>query len=78
MVQQNWLVSYASVNGIEGILNQMNHRIKHRVPLHESVVELREFYEELEHEFTVFFTELIAYSKKELSLIDELYKKAPK
>ncbi|PZW40578.1 acyl carrier protein phosphodiesterase [Mesonia algae] len=77
MVEQNWLLSYASVNGIEGILAQMNHRIKHRVPLHESIVELEEFYEELEHEFSLFFTELIAYSKKELSLIDQLYDKAP-
>lgn len=75
MVAQNWLLSYTTVNGIETILNQMNHRIKHKVPLHESVVELRTFYEELEHEFTLFFTELIAYSKKELRLIDELYSK---
>ncbi|MDT0295137.1 acyl carrier protein phosphodiesterase [Mesonia ostreae] len=76
MVAQNWLVSYASIEGIETVLTQMNRRIIHNIPLHESIVELRTFYEELEHEFSLFFTELIAYSKKELTLIDELYQKS--
>jgi acyl carrier protein phosphodiesterase len=58
MIARNWLVSYASLSGLEMILFQMDHRTKHRVAMHESIVELKEFYSEFEAEFTQFFDEL--------------------
>lgn len=58
MKDRNWLLSYATIEGIEIILFQMDYRTKHRVNMQEAVVELQEFYSEFEEEFTLFFEEL--------------------
>jgi acyl carrier protein phosphodiesterase len=58
MFENNWLVSYATIAGIEMILFQMDYRTKHRVNMQEAKVELKEFYAEFEEEFTSFFIEL--------------------
>ncbi|WP_320815577.1 ACP phosphodiesterase [Flavobacterium sp.] len=59
MIENNWLVSYASIAGIEQILFQMDYRTKHRVNMQNAVQELQEFYTEFEEEFTLFFKDLI-------------------
>lgn len=58
MIARNWLVSYASIAGLEMILFQMDHRTKNRVNMHEAIVEIQLFYSEFEEEFTQFFEEL--------------------
>ncbi|WP_445452707.1 acyl carrier protein phosphodiesterase [Flavobacterium sp. 25HG05S-40] len=58
MMGRNWLVSYASIAGLEMIMFQMDHRTKNRVAMHESIVELHQYYTEFENEFTIFFEEL--------------------
>lgn len=58
MIARNWLVSYATLEKMEVILFQMDHRTKNRVAMHESIVELQQFYSEFEQEFTLFFIEL--------------------
>ncbi len=58
MMGRNWLVSYASMAGLEMILFQMDHRTKNRVHMHEAIIEIQEFYTEFEEEFTLFFEEL--------------------
>lgn len=58
MIARNWIVSYASIAGMEMILFQMDYRTKHRVNMQEAIVELQEFYEEFEEEFGLFFEEL--------------------
>jgi acyl carrier protein phosphodiesterase len=58
MIQQNWLVQYASLEGLETILFQMDHRTKNRVHMQEAIVEVKEYYPELELEFTQFMKEL--------------------
>lgn len=58
LVARNWLVSYASIAGLEMIMFQMDHRTKNRVDMHESMVELQKYYSEFESEFTLFFEEL--------------------
>lgn len=71
MVSDNWLLSYAEIDGIEKILTQMNHRVKGKTQLHESVKELKEFYPEFESEFTAFFSDLeefVKLKKKEITL----------
>lgn len=67
MVARNWLTSYASLEGLQTILFQMDYRTKNRVNMHESVIELQEFYSEFETEFRTFFAELISECKKKLS-----------
>jgi acyl carrier protein phosphodiesterase len=67
MIGRNWLVSYATIEGLEMILFQMDHRTKNRVAMHESIVELKQFYLELEQEFTLFFEELRQHCREKLA-----------
>ena len=66
MYDRNWLVCYESIAGIELILFQMDYRTKHRANMQEAIVELKQFYNEFENEFTLFFKELMAFSNKKL------------
>lgn len=66
MIEKNWLVSYATIPGIEVILFQMDHRTKHRAHMQEAIKELQEFYAELEQEFSTFFGELQDFSRQKL------------
>ncbi|WP_299685222.1 acyl carrier protein phosphodiesterase [uncultured Dokdonia sp.] len=61
MMKQNWLLSYATLEGIETVLYNMNIRIKNRVPMDEAIQDLKEHYEAFEKEFTAFFEELQAF-----------------
>jgi len=67
MISDNWLLSYATVPGISKILNQMNVRTKGVSKMNFAVMELEEYYEEFEAEFTSFFAELIAFSQNKLA-----------
>ncbi|SRX54919.1 ACP phosphodiesterase [Aequorivita sp. CIP111184] len=67
MIADNWLLSYATVEGISKILAQMNVRTKGISKMNLAVAELEEFYEEFEAEFTSFFDELIIFSKNKLT-----------
>lgn len=58
MIEGNWLLSYASLEGLERILFQMDYRTGNRVHMQEAMVELKEFYAEFESEFQQFFEEL--------------------
>lgn len=66
MIQENWLLRYASIDGIKATLEGMNRRTKNRSKMNLAIVELREFYDEFEAEFTSFFEELIEFSKAKL------------
>lgn len=67
MKEQNWLVKYASLEGLEMILFQMDYRTKHRVDMQEAIVEVRAFYTQFEEEFTLFFEELENHCKEKLA-----------
>jgi acyl carrier protein phosphodiesterase len=58
MFQENWLVSYQTIEGINHILTQMDHRTKNTSKMQFATAELKEFYTEFETEFTAFFEEL--------------------
>ena len=66
MIQQNWLLSYRTIEGIEKILSQMDNLIKRESNMRLSVQELRVFYQEFEDDFTIFFNELRAHSTGKL------------
>lgn len=73
MIEGNWLLSYASIDGIQSVLNGMNRRTKGQSKMNEATKELRLFYKEFEEDFTSFFEELIKFSNnKRLELI-QLY-----
>jgi acyl carrier protein phosphodiesterase len=67
MISDNWLLSYASIQGISTILNKMNIRTKNISKMNFAVLELEEFYTEFETEFTSFFAELITASQQKLT-----------
>ena len=58
MIENNWLVSYSTLAGLEMILFQMDYKTQHRVNMQEAIVEVQEYYAEFEEEFTLFFEEL--------------------
>ncbi len=64
MIARNWLVSYSSLEGLEMILFQMDYKTKNRVHMQEAIVEVKEYYEEFETEFTLFFEELRLHCKE--------------
>ncbi|MFL1012732.1 acyl carrier protein phosphodiesterase [Flavisericum labens] len=71
LLADNWLLSYASIDGISRVLDGMNRRTKNRSSMNEAVVELEEFYTEFENEFSNFFDELIQFSKLKLEELDQ-------
>ena len=66
MISDNWLLSYASINGIGKVLDGMNRRTQNRSQMNLAINELQEFYDEFEAEFTDFFDELIVFSNAKL------------
>lgn len=72
MISRNWLVSYASISGLEMILFQMDYRTKNRVHMQEAIVEVELFYKELEQEFTAFFEELEISCKEKLNQLNQI------
>ena len=66
MIERNWLVSYASLEGLETILFQMDYRTKHRVNMQEAIVEVIQYYKEFEEEFTLFFEELRKHCEEKI------------
>ena len=71
MIADNWLLSYASIEGITKVLESMNRRTQNRSQMNLAVNELQEFYNEFEDEFTCFFDELINFSSQKLKEIEK-------
>jgi len=69
MIGRNWLVSYATIEGLEMIMFQMDYRTKHRVAMDESIVELKQYYTEFENEFTLYFKELRQHCQEKLATL---------
>lgn len=69
MMTDNWLLNYASIDGITQILQGMNRRTNNLSGMHEAVNELELFYSDFETEFSSFFDELIHFSKIKLEEI---------
>lgn len=69
MIEQNWLLSYQTVEGIDRILTQMDGRTKNQSKMRFSTEELRQFYSEFEQEFTAFFEDLRTHAKEKLNTL---------
>ncbi|WP_435139042.1 ACP phosphodiesterase [Formosa sp. A9] len=70
MIKGNWLVSYASLEGIESVLIGMNKRTKYQSNMNEAIQELVAYYNEFETEFTAFFEDLQQATHKQLIALD--------
>lgn len=73
MIEDNWLLSYASVEGIQKVLNGMNRRTNGRSKMNEATKELELFYSEFETDFTNFFEELIIASDQKRKALEKEY-----
>ena len=73
MIEGNWLLSYASIDGIQLVLNGMNRRTQGRSKMNEATKELREHYKAFEDDFTEFFKELINFSTEKRLLIEKQF-----
>jgi len=73
MIEGNWLLSYATIDGIQLVLNGMNRRTKGRSKMNEATKELKEHYKVFEEDFTVFFKELIEYSTEKRLEIEKQF-----
>ena len=71
IISGNWLLSYASIDGIQRVLDGMNRRTKFRSQMNLATVELKDHYKEFENEFKMFFAELMAYSQLRLKELEE-------
>lgn len=63
MIADNWLLSYAEIEGIQRVLNGMNRRTQNKSGMDKATNELKLYYSEFESEFTQFFEELIQSSE---------------
>ena len=72
MIGRNWLVSYATIAGLEMILFQMDYKTKHRAHMQEAIVEIQYFYTEFESEFFHFFEELVLSCQQKLKELNEI------
>lgn len=66
MVNDNWLLSYASVHGIEQVLSGLNRRTGKKSDMHLAINELKEHYQDFQFEFEIFFDEAIVFSKEKI------------
>ena len=73
MIEGNWLLSYATIDGIQLVLNGMNRRTKGRSKMNEATKELQEHYKAFEDDFTKFFKDLIEFSTQKRLEIEKQY-----
>lgn len=66
MIKDNWLVSYAKIEGIGKILYQMNERTNRKSNMHLAVNELETYYSDFEAEFSAFFVELELFTLEKI------------
>jgi acyl carrier protein phosphodiesterase len=66
LINQNWLVSYRTVEGIAIILEKMDHRMKSASNIRFSIKELTTYYSKFEEEFTIFFEEIKKQCQKKI------------
>ncbi|MGJ8684288.1 MAG: ACP phosphodiesterase [Nonlabens sp.] len=71
MVDQNWLNSYATVEGISRIFHQMNHRTRNRSKMNFAPIELEKYYNEMERHFRDFFEDLQFHVKQQRLFLDQ-------
>jgi acyl carrier protein phosphodiesterase len=68
MIERNWLLNYATIDGIGRALTGLSKRVSFENKMDEAVVELKQYYDMFENDFSQFFPELIKFAeeKKEL------------
>lgn len=71
MISDNWIYNYSNLDGISRVLSGMNRRTKNKSKMNFAILDLETHYVDFEKEFSVFFDELIIYSKQKYISICE-------
>ncbi len=74
LIRDDWLLSYADVEGIQKVLEGMNRRTGGLSKMNLAIKDLEEHYEDFENDFTLFFKELRTFCHHKLLDIDQLFK----
>ncbi len=69
MIRHNWLLSYRTLQGMERILTQMDQRTGNKSEMRFAHLELRQYYDDFEKEFTEFFIELQSFCARKITLL---------
>lgn len=75
MIRDNWLLSYASIDGIAKVLDGMNRRTGNLSGMDKATAEFEQFYDDFEKEFRLFFEDVKIFSHHRLLEIQEESKK---
>ena len=67
MIDYNILYNYQFKEGIQKVLNGMNHRTKGKSQMNLALEDLNSLEKELEEDFTLFFKDLILFAKEKLN-----------
>ena len=71
MKSQNWLYNYKTIEGIGEIMAQMDRRTLFKSNMTEAVKDLTFYYNDIQHDFNLFFVELIKYMQIKLLEINQ-------
>lgn len=61
IIEEDWLGSYQTLDGVELTLTRLSRRVKRENPLPEATRDIQKHYQELDADFLTFFPELISY-----------------
>lgn len=73
LIREDWLLSYAEIEGIQKVLEGMNRRTGGKSNMHLAIHDLLDHYDDFENDFTIFFKELIDFSDDKLDEIKKIY-----
>ena len=73
LIKDNWLLSYAKLEGIEKVLEGMNRRTMDRVHMDLAINDLKDHYVDFEKDFLKFFDELMLFTDNKLVEINKKY-----
>ena len=62
MIERNWLLNYASVEGIGKTLTGLGKRVSFENRMNEATIDLNKYYYLFEEEFSIFFPQLINFA----------------
>lgn len=71
MLEHNWLLSYATTDGLRDILTQMDSRTGNTSNMRYATDDLLHWYKHFEYEFHIFFSELRKFSDAKLEELEE-------
>jgi len=73
LIKDDWLLSYAQIEGIRQVLEGMNRRTGGKSNMNLAIKDLEDHYEDFENDFKLFFKDLCAFSDNKMLEINRMY-----